>query len=368
MIRYIHQLADWPQFTWNKEFIATLLADIRYRQGMLMGRMQGLGLELKTRADYQSLTIEVLKSSEIEGEMLNVQEVRSSLARRLGLNEPGLVKSSRHVDGIVDIMLEATKQHAVPLTKEKLFQWHASLFPTGRSGIRPIVAGAWRNNPTTDPMQVVSGTMGNETVHFEAPESDRLEAEMACFLEWYNQGSGQDFVLKSGIAHLWFVTVHPFDDGNGRIARVIGEKLLTQADNSNQLFYSLSAQIMKERKTYYDVLERTQRGDLGITEWLHWYLKCLGRSFDATEETLSLVLQKAEFWKLHGNLVLNARQIKVLNKLLDGFEGNLTSSKWAKISKCSHDTALRDIQDLVGKQILAKADDGGRGTHYVLST
>lgn len=317
-------------------------------------------------ASLQTLTLDVLKSSEIEGELLDAGQVRSSIVRRLGMDIAGLAPADRHVEGIVEMMLDATQHYQQPLSEDRLFGWHVVLFPTGRSGMQKIVVGAWRDNKNDGPMQVVSGAMGKEKVHFEAPEADRLNTEMTQFITWFNENSSMDAVIKAAIAHLWFVTTHPFDDGNGRIARAIADMQLARADGTPQRFYSMSAQIRKERKEYYDILEMTQKGTLDITRWLAWFLQCLDRAIAAAGETLGGVLKKAKFWEKHVTTPLNDRQRIMLNKLLDGFDGKLNTSKWAKITKSSQDTALRDIQDLVGKQILVKEVSGGRSTSYAL--
>jgi len=363
---YIHQLRDWPKFKWDHQTLSLLLAEVRYKQGRLVGRMEGLGFHLQAEATLQTLTLDVLKSSEIEGEILNSDQVRSSIARRLGMDIAGLVPSDRYVEGVVEMMLDATRNYALPLSDERLFGWQAALFPTARSGMQKIVVGAWRNN-RADPMQVVSGPIGRETVHYQAPGAELLGDEMKAFLKWFNTSLEIEAVIKAGISHLWFVTIHPFDDGNGRIARAITDMQLARADNSNQRFYSLSAQIRKERNEYYDILESTQKGTLDVTEWLTWFLKCLDRSIMATDETLAVVMKKARFWERH-SLALNERQRMMINKLLDGFEGKLKSSKWAKIAKCSSDTALRDITDLVERGVLLKDETEGKGknTSYVL--
>ncbi|GAC1535041.1 MAG: hypothetical protein NVS3B15_15750 [Sediminibacterium sp.] len=313
----------------------------------------------------QTLTLDVIKSNEIEGEILDPGQVRSSIARRLGMDVSGLVPSDRNVDGVVEMMLDATQRFADPLTEERLFGWHAALFPTGRSGMHKITTGAWRDG-NNGPMQVVSGAIGRERVHFQAPDAGVVGKEMSLFLDWFNTGTVMDPVLKAGIAHLWFVTIHPFDDGNGRIARTIADMQLARSDSSSQRFYSMSAQIRQERSTYYDMLESTQKGTLDITNWLNWFLECLGRAFTATENTLNAVFKKARFWDTNSHKALNERQRSMINRLLDGFEGKLTSSKWAKMTKCSPDTALRDIQDLMEKGILVKENAGGRSTGYIL--
>ncbi|KAB2879744.1 Fic family protein [bacterium] len=362
---YIHQRNDWPLFRWDSEKIAPLLALVRHKQGRILGRMESLGFGLRSEAVLQTLTLDILKSNEIEGELLNPEQVRSSIARRLGMDIAGLVPSDRHVEGVVEMMLDATQKFNAKLTKTRLFHWHASLFPTGRSGMAKITVGGWRT-AEKGPMQVVSGPMGREKVHFEAPEADLLTKEMAAFIAWFNSKETTDPVLKAAIAHFWFVTIHPFDDGNGRIARAIADLQLARADGNAQRFYSLSAQIQKERKSYYDILEQSQKGTLDITEWLGWFLHCLGRALDATEETLAAVMQKARFWEAHAATPINERQRLMLNRLLNGFTGKLTTSKWAKIAKCSTDTALRDITDLMEKGVLEKEEGGGRSTGYRL--
>ncbi len=362
---YIHQKEDWPIFTWDSEDIINLLSEARNLQGRLQGKMEALGFELRNEAILHTLTLDVLKTSEIEGELLNHDQVRSSIARKLGMEIAGSVESDRNVDGIVEMMLDATQHCFKPLTKSRLFDWHASLFPTGRSGMYTIIVGNWRKD-TTGPMQVVSGPLGKEKIHFEAPNSDLLEKEMASFIEWFNRKDKIDSVLKASIAHLWFVTIHPFDDGNGRIARALTDMLLAQADKSTQRFYSMSAQIRIERKQYYEILEKTQKGDLNITNWITWFLQCLIRALNSTEEILVKVLFKGHFWQIHSKTIINERQKKLLNILLDGFDGKLSSSKWAKIAKCSKDTAIRDINDLLKKEILQKEDAGGRSTNYEL--
>jgi len=363
---YIHQKKDWPNLKWDSEDIVNLLSEARNLQGRLYGKMEVLGFELRNEALLETLTLDVLKTSEIEGELLNHEQVRSSIARKLGMEIAGSVESDRNVDGVVEMMLDATQNCFKPLTKSRLFDWHAALFPTGRNGMYKIIVGDWRRD-TSGPMQVVSGPMGKEKVHFEAINSDLLEKEMTSFLNWFSQNHEIDLVLKASIAHLWFVTIHPFDDGNGRITRALTDMLLAQADKSNQRFYSMSAQIRIERKQYYDILEKTQKGDLNITNWIRWFLQCLINALNSTEEVLFKVLFKGNFWQLHSKTLINERQKKLINKLLDGFDGKLTSSKWAKIAKCSKDTAIRDINDLIEKEILHKEEAGGRSTSYEIN-
>ena len=363
---YIHQKKDWPNFKWDSDAIVNLLSEARNLQGRLQGKMEALGFELRNEALLDTLTLDVLKTSEIEGELLNHDQVRSSIARKLGMEIAGAVESDRDVDGVVEVMLDATQHCFKPLTKSRLFDWHAALFPTGRKGMHKIIVGDWRKD-TTGPMQVVSGPMGKERVHFEAPNSDLLEKEMSIFLDWFGQNNKIDLVLKGSIVHLWFVTIHPFDDGNGRITRALTDMLLAQADKSNQRFYSMSAQIRIERKQYYDILEKTQKGDLDITNWTKWFLQCLINALNSTEAVLANVLFKGKFWQIHSKTIINERQKKLINKLLEGFDGKLTSSKWAKIAKCSKDTAIRDINDLIEKEILRKEIAGGRSTNYELN-
>jgi Fic family protein len=364
---YIHQLSNWPQFKWNHEKLAMPLAELRHHQGKLIGRMENLGFHLRSEAMLQTLTLDILKSSEIEGEILNPDQVRSSVARRLGMDIAGLIPADRNVEGVVEMMVDATQQYDRSLTAKRLFNWHAALFPTARNGMQKIVVGAWRNNTAGDPMQVISGAMGKEKIHFEAPASAILPKEMKSFLHWFNNTTDTDPVIKAAIAHLWFVTIHPFDDGNGRIARAITDMQLSRADGNAQRFYSMSVQIRKDRNTYYEILETTQKGNLDITLWIQWCLTCLERALIEVDQTLGAVLYKARFWEQNNSTILNERQKEMLNKLLHQFEGKLTTSKWAKMAKCSQDTALRDIQDLVGKNILVKEESGGRSTGYVLN-
>ena len=360
---YNHELREWPRFEWEDREVSPDLAEVRHRQGRLLGRMESLGFQLREESVLRTLTEEVVKSSEIEGELLDRDQVRSSIARRLGMDVAGMVPADRNVDGVVEMMLDATQNYAEPLTDKRLFDWHAALFPTGRSGMSRITVGNWRDDKS-GPMQVVSGPMGRETVHFEAPAAPLLQKEMDAFLEWFESEKSIDSVLFAGIAHLWFVTIHPFDDGNGRIARAITDLALSRSENSSQRFYSISSAIRTVRNQYYEVLEKTQKGGLDITKWLKWFLGCLNGAFDQAEITLSTVLSKAEFWNVHRDTELNKRQKMMINKLLDGFFGKLTSSKWAKLTKTSQDTASRDIDDLVEKGILIRGPAGGRSTSY----
>jgi len=365
MKAFIYQQVNWPNFTWKNDEIVSLLSEARNLQGRLMGKMESLGFDLKNDALLETLTLDVVKSSEIEGEYLNPDQVRSSIARRLGMEIAGSVESDRNVDGVVEMMLDATQNCFNPLTTDRLFDWHAALFPTGRSGMYKIIVADWRKD-TTGPMQVVSGAMGKEKVHFQAPDSSLVEKEMMLFLNWFNKTSKIDLVLKAAVAHIWFVTIHPFEDGNGRIARALTDMLLAQSDKSNQRFYSMSAQVRTERKAYYEILEKTQKGNLDITDWMIWFLRCLINALQSTDAVLGRVLFKADFWSKHLKTSINVRQKKLLNMLLDEFDGKLTSSKWAKIAKCSKDTAIRDINDLIDKNILQKDAAGGRSTNYEL--
>jgi Fic family protein len=366
MTEYIHQLPDWPKFRWDQEALAGPLAEVRHRQGRLLGRMESLGFMLQKEAELETLTLEVLKSSEIEGEKLDAAQVRTSIARRLGIETAGMVAAERDVEGVVEMMLDATQNYAEPLSDERLFAWHAALFPTGRRGMRRIIVGAWRDDGH-GPMQVVSGPVGKEKVHYEAPAAPLLKKEMSGFLAWANdRGDRTDMVLRAALAHLWFVTIHPFDDGNGPIARAVAEWALARSENSPQRFYSMSAQIRHEPNDYYTILEKTQKGTLDVTPWMEWFLACLGRAFDGTEVTLGAVLRKARFWEKHARVQVNHRQRDVINRLLDGFTGKLTTTKWAKLEKCSHDTALRDIQGLIEQGLLRKDPGGGRSTSYSL--
>ncbi len=366
MALYIHQQDAWPDFRWDDEAILKPISDVRNRQGRLFGRMQALGFDLRAQAQLATLTEDVLMSSEIEGEILDKAQVRSSIAKRLGMDVGGAVEADRDVDGVVEMMLDATQSYSEPLTPDRLFGWHAALFPTGRSGMSRITVGAWRP-ADVDPMQVVSGHLGRRRVHFEAPGGARLEAEMDRFLDWFNGDNRMEPVLKAALAHLWFVTIHPFEDGNGRIARAIADMALARSEDSPQRFYSLSSQIRVERKRYYQVLEATQKGDLRIDAWLTWFLDCLLRAIDGADSVLAAVLTKARVWDALAGQPLSDRQRVMITRLLDGFEGKLTSGKWAKITKTSPDTALRDITDLVDRGILRKAPGGGRSTSYALA-
>ncbi|GAA4339501.1 Fic family protein [Flaviaesturariibacter amylovorans] len=360
---YIHQQPDWSKLTWDKQVLAEQLAAVRYRQGRLIGHMEALGFSLREEAMLQALTQEVIKSSEIEGEVLDREQVRSSLARRLGIEIAEAVPADRNVEGVVEMMLDATQNSGKQLTDERLFGWQAALFPTGRSAMHRITVGAWRTG-TKSPMQVVSGAIGKEKVHYEAPEANKVSQEMKLFLDWFNGASDMDPVLKAAAAHFWFVTIHPFEDGNGRIARAIADMQLARADESPQRFYSMSAQIRKERNDYYAILEATQKGGLDITPWLKWFLGCLGRALLATNDLLANVLMKAKFWERYAGIALNERQRLMLDRMLNGMEGKMTSSKWAKMAKCSQDTAGRDIQDLIRNGVLIKESGGGRNTSY----
>lgn len=363
--RYIWQAPEWPALRYDLSALATPLAAVSHAQGVLLGRLADAGMALQERASLVALTDDVVKTSAIEGEQLDVLSVRSSVARRLGVDIGALLPANRHVDGVVDMVLDATQRCLDPLTAERLFGWHAALFPTGFGSLTRIRVGAWRND-ASGPMQVVSGPVQRQRVHFEAPPAERLSAEMDDFLEWANAATGEPAVIKAGLAHLWLVTVHPFDDGNGRIARAVGDLFLAQGDGSPLRFYSLSAQIQRERKRYYEVLERTQRGNLDATEWLTWFLSTLLRAVESAHQTLDSVLLKARFWQRWAQTSMNERQVAMLNRVLDGFEGRLTSGQWARLVKCSPDTALRDIQHLVSLGVLDKTEGGGRSTAYEL--
>jgi Fic family protein len=362
MPRYIYENKNWTEFSWQDSALNAVFGEVRHLQGRIVGQMNALGFYAKAEASLTALTLDVVKSSEIEGELLNYDQVRSSIARRLGINTAGLVPSSRHIEGIVEMMLDATQRYALPLTEDRLFGWHAALFPTGFSGPYRIEVGMYR----TGEMQVVSGAMGKEKVHYEAIKPQFVKAEMDKFLDWFNGDNHLDPVLKAAIAHFWFIIIHPFDDGNGRITRAITDMLLARAEGSGERFYSMSSQILAERKRYYEVLQKVQHSKGDITEWLHWFLHCLKNAMLATEGTTRNILRKAEFWRRHEHTPINERQRLILNKLFDGFEGKLQTSKWAKIAKTSPDTALRDIKDLVEKGILKQTDEKGRNANYEL--
>ncbi len=363
---YIHELPRWPRFTWNRELLAEPLAEVRYRQGKLIGHMEALGFGVRQEAVLRTLSADVLKTSEIEGERLDAEQVRSSIARRLGIDIGGLKAVDREVEGIVDMVLDSTRHYDAPLDAERLYGWHSALFPGGRSGMARIRVGGWRDD-NSGPMEVVSGAIGREYVHYTAPAAGRLDGEMRAFFDWFHAPADMDLVLKAGLAHLWFVTIHPFDDGNGRIARAIADLTLARSESSSQRFYSMSAQIRQERKAYYDMLEQTQKGTLDVTPWMQWFLGCLGKAIDGAQTTLASVMAMAQFWESVAGVSLNERQRLALQKLLDGFEGNLTTSKYEKLAKCSQDTALRDILALVERGILVRNLEGGRSTSYALA-
>lgn len=365
MAKYIYEYPNWPHFTWDMQAIHTIFGEVRHLQGKLLGQMDALGFSAKEEAILTSLTLDVVKSSAIEGEVLNYDQVRSSIARRLGINTAGLVAGSRHIEGVVEMMLDATQRHVLPLTETRLFGWHAALFPSGHSGPYAIEVGRYRSGE----MEIVSGAMGKEKVHYEAIKPDSVKLEMDRFLNWFNETppkDGLDPVLKAAIAHFWFIIIHPFDDGNGRIARAITDLLLARAEGSGERFYSMSGQILEERTQYYAVLKKVQHSSGDITEWLQWFLNCLKKAMLATEATTQKILNKSSFWKQHEQTPLNERQRLIINKLFDGFEGKLQTSKWAKMAKTSTDTALRDIKDLVEKGILQPSNEGGRNTSYHL--
>jgi Fic family protein len=362
---YIYQKEDWPKFRWDKEKIAQMLINVRYLQGELIGKMSVFGFDLKNHTHFSNITNNVITSSEIEGEYLNTDQVRSSVAKRLGMDVSGLVNSEKKVEGIVELTFDATRNAHKPLTKKRLFSWHKLLFQDEKLNSN-LCIGLWRGEKGGE-MQVVSGAMGKERVHFQAPDYSLIDSEMSKFLEWINNEKDLDNILKAAIAHLWFVTIHPFDDGNGRIARAIADMLLARADNISQRFYSMSSQILIERKGYYNILESTQKGDLDITNWIEWFLNCLKRTFTQTDTNINKLIYKSKFWENNKNIVFNERQTKIINLLFSNFEGKLTTSKWAKINKCSQDTALRDINDLIEKKVLKKEEQGGRSTSYDLN-
>lgn len=363
---YVHQQPDWPDLHWQNDGLTDRLAAVRHDQGRLIARIENLGFSLRQEAAVETLTEEVVTSSEIEGELLDAGQVRSSVARHLGVDIGGLPSEDRSVEGIVELMSDATQKYAESLDADRLFGWHAALFPTGRSGLSRITAGAWRND-SAGPMQVRSGPVGRERVHFEAPAADRVAREMETFLAWFNAPSTTDGVLRAGLAHLWFVTIHPFDDGNGRIARAIADMALARSEDSPQRFYSMSAQIRQERSSYYRVLERTQRGTTDVSEWMNWFLECFGRAVNRADVSLGGVLRKARVWETVGSSSVNDRQRKVMNLLLGDFQGNLTTSKWATLTKCSQDTALRDIRELMDRGVLVRNPGGGRSASYALT-
>jgi len=359
---YLHERKDWWRFLYDNEKVLNLLGDVRSKQGLMLGRMTSLGFDFQDEAMLTTLSLELVHSSEMEGENLSFSEVRSSIARRLGINSAGLVPSSRYVEGVVEMLIDATQNYDKPLSNERLFGWHNVLFPTGRSGLYEIEVGKYR----TGEMQVISGAMGKEKVHYQAPKPERLAEEMGIFIKWFNGNTELDSVIKAALAHLWFVSIHPFDDGNGRIARAITDMQLARSENCSRRFYSMSTEIKLMQKEYYDVLEHTQKGNGDVTEWLLWFLRCFGKAIASTESTLASVLKKNNFWEQNKNIEINERQRKIINMLFDDFFGKLTSSKWAKIAKCSNDTALNDIKDLLAKGILIKNEEGGRSTNYSL--
>lgn len=363
MRKYIYEYENWPEFTWNDKQINFILGKVRHLQGKIFGKMEALGFSIKEETILSTLTLDVLKSSEIEGEILNYEQVRSSIARKLGLEYAGIIHIDRNVEGVVEMMLDATQKYDYDIDHERIFGWHAALFPTGWSGMHKIDTGCYRKGE----MQVVSGPLGKEKIHFQAPLPDVVEKEMNVFLDWFNNEKNTDGVLKAAIAHFWFIIIHPFDDGNGRIARAFSDMLLARSEESSQRFYSLSNQILSEKKKYYEILQKVQHSSGEITEWLEWFLNCLYRALENTEETLKRIIIKSDFWDKHKETSINSRQRLMLNKIFDGFEGKLKSSKWAKITKCSSDTALRDIKDLMEKGILKREESGGRSTNYELT-
>lgn len=363
---YIWELPDWPHFRWDAAALAQPLAAAHLKQGRLLGRLERLGFELRGQAELQAVTEETLKNAEIEGEILNAASVRSSVARRLGVPDGGLGPEDRRAEGMVEMVLDATKNFAAPLTFERLFAWQAALFPTGRSGLRVIRVGGWRKD-VDGPMQVVSGAEGRQRLHYQAPPAERIEKEMAVLIEWFNAPPALDGIVAAALAHLWFVTIHPFDDGNGRIARALADMALARSESAPNRFYSLSSQIRRERPDYYASLERTQKGDLDVTARLLWFTACFSRAIDAAEEASAGVLRKAEFWQRHSLVPLNERQRTVLNRVLGDFEGKLTARKWAVIAKCSMATAQRDIKELMDRGLLIRNEGGSKNTSYTIA-
>jgi len=363
---YLHHSKDWPNFKWDSDTLLPYVGRVRDLQGRLIGRMESMGFKLKGEAVLETLTKDIVKTSEIEGELLNPEEVRSSVAQKLGMELSGLPNASRDVEGVVEMMMDATQNYIEPITKDRLCGWHAALFPSGRSGMHKITVGDWRGDER-GPMQIVSGPIGREKVHYIAPETQRLDAEMNRFIIWFNTNESMEPVIKSAIAHLWFVSIHPFDDGNGRIARAIADMQLARTDRTTQRFYSMSAQIMTSKKGYYDILESTQKGSMDVSQWLVWYFECLIEALEMTNETLSKIMLKAKFWELHKTTQFNERQVEMINKLLGDFVGKLHSSKWAKMTKVHRDTARRDIQDLIEKGVLLDSGEGGRSTNYIMN-
>jgi Fic family protein len=365
--KYIHNQPDWPNFQWDHEALAGRLSKTKVEQARLLGRMESLGFELRQDAVLKTITADVIKSSEIEGEILNPDQVRSSVARRLGMDIAGVVNVDRYIDGVVEMMMDATSKYNEPLTSDRLFGWHAALFPTGRSGMRKIRTGAYRDD-AEGPMQIISGAVGKERVHFEAPEATKIAREMDAFLTWFNSDrSESDWIVTAALAHLWFVTIHPVEDGNGRIARAISDMSLARSEKSSQRFYSLSSQIRQERAAYYEILEATQKRTTNVTPWLDWFIGCTSRAIESAQSTLANVFAKGIFWNSFSKVNVNERQRLMLNRLFDGFEGKLTTEKWQKVTKSSQRTAVRDIQDLVEKGALVQNPEGGRSTSYRLA-
>ena len=361
---YIHQKKTWPHFIRDSDLHLLKISTIRHKQGQILGSLRTVGFDLKLETQLEILAQDIITSNAIEGNVIDPTEVRSSIAKRLGIQKAGLISTTHYMDGLVDMMIDATQNFHLPLSKDRLCGWHCCLFPTGRSGMYRITVGDWRTDQD-GPMQVISGGMGREKIHFEAPQAHLLEEEMTRFIKWFNEAD-EEPIIKSAIAHLWFVTLHPFDDGNGRIARTLSDVLLSRSDQSPFRFYSMSAQIEKEKHEYYRQLEIAQRGTLEINAWIKWYLNCLDHALDSSKEILDSLFVRTLFWEVHREVVLNARQKKMIMILLDGFVGKLKSSKWAKMTKCSQDTALRDIKDLMEKGILKPEEGGGRSQSYQL--
>ncbi len=363
--KFIHEHPEWPNFVWDSNVLLGPLAEVRHLQGKLIGEMKALGFPAVQNSAIEALVEDVRASSEIEGENLDRNSIRSSLATHLGIEIGGATAYDHRVDGIVQVVLDATQNYETPITAARLFGWHSTLFPTGWSGLRPIRVGQWRDD-SGGPMQVVSGPLGREKVHFRAPSAELMHVEMDRFMNWFETEVQLDAILISAVAHLWFITIHPFDDGNGRLARALSDMILARSERSNNRYYSMSSQILIDRNAYYDILEKTQRGDIDVTRWLLWFISCLASAITRSESTINNVKARTKFWDSIRSIEMNNRQQKILTRLLEGFEGKLTTAKWAKLAKCSHDTALRDIHDLLIKGLLQQEEAGGRSTSYSL--
>lgn len=357
---YIHQTADWPHFIWDKEKIEAELIKVNKAAGFLEGRLSAIGFDVRQLAAVEALTHDIVASYEIENMVLDSGQVRSSVARRMGVRITGETEPSHYVEGVVEMMLDAVDNYRSPLTDERLFGWHNCLFPTGRSGMEVINVGRYR----TDAMNVESGAMGREKIHYHAPEPEMVPVEMERFLAWFNSDDTPEDYVKSAVAHFWFVSIHPFDDGNGRIGRAIADMALSQADNSTMRYFSISRQINKEKREYNNMLEHCQKGSCDITAWIHWYLGCMLRAISGAEDMLSSILDKAIFWQNHSQTTMNDRQKNALNIWLDGYEGKLTVKNWAKKANTSVDTAARDVKDLVDKGLLVPKSGKHRNVPY----